>query len=60
MTVAREVLERKTSEADVLDLSLLTSATATSTCKACSTTMPLCRWPMQLYQTIRCTRPATG
>ena len=50
--LAREVLEAAGIEADVLDLSLVTSdyARAIHPCKGCaSTAMPLCHWPCTCY-----------
>ena len=49
---AREVLESAACEADVLDLSLLTSEYGRRIfpCKGCvSTAMPLCHWPCSCY-----------
>ena len=50
--MAREILEGAGIEADVLDLSLLTSEYGRQIhpCKACvSTAMPLCHWPCSCY-----------
>ncbi|MBN8451145.1 MAG: NAD(P)H-dependent oxidoreductase [Candidatus Accumulibacter sp.] len=50
--IARETLEHAGIEADVLDLSLLTSEYARNIhpCKGCvSTAMPLCHWPCSCY-----------
>ena len=50
--IAREMLEQSNIEADVLDLSLLTSEYGRNIfpCKGCvSTAMPLCHWPCSCY-----------
>ena len=50
--LAREILEQATIEADVLDLSQLTSEYGRHIhpCKGCvSTAMPLCHWPCSCY-----------
>lgn len=50
--LAREILEQSQIEADVLDLSLLTSdyGRQIHPCKGCvSTAMPLCHWPCSCY-----------
>lgn len=50
--LARQVLEQADIEADVLDLSLLTSEYGRNIhpCKGCvSTAMPLCHWPCSCY-----------
>jgi len=50
--LAREVIEQAGIEADVLDLSLLTSEYGRNIypCKGCvSTAMPLCHWPCSCY-----------
>jgi multimeric flavodoxin WrbA len=50
--IARETLEQSGIEADVLDLSLLTSEYGRNIhpCKGClSTAMPLCHWPCSCY-----------
>jgi len=51
-TIARNVLKGKDIDADVLDLSLLTSdyGRRIHPCKGCvSTAMPLCHWPCSCY-----------
>ena len=61
--LAREVVEAEGMEADVLDLSLVTSeyGRAIHPCKGCvGTAMPLCHWPAAATPTIRSTRPTTG
>jgi multimeric flavodoxin WrbA len=50
--IAREIVEQSGTEADVLDLSLITSEYGRNIhpCKACvSTAMPLCHWPCSCY-----------
>ena len=50
--IAREMLEQADIQADVLDLSLLTSEYGRNifSCKGCvSTAMPLCHWPCSCY-----------
>ena len=50
--LAREILEQADMQADVLDLSLVTSeyGRAIHPCKGCvSTAMPLCHWPCSCY-----------
>jgi multimeric flavodoxin WrbA len=50
--IAREILEQADIQADVLDLSLLTSEYGRNIypCKGCvSTAMPLCHWPCSCY-----------
>jgi len=50
--IAREILEQAGIQADVLDLSLLTSEYGRNIhpCKGCvSTAMPLCHWPCSCY-----------
>ena len=50
--IARETLEQADIQADVLDLSLLTSEYGRNIhpCKGCvSTAMPLCHWPCSCY-----------
>ena len=52
MGLAREVMEQARIEADVLDLSLITSdyGRHIHPCKGCaSTAMPLCHWPCSCY-----------
>ena len=52
LQMAREMIEQADIEADVLDLSLLTSdyARHIHPCKGCvSTAMPLCHWPCSCY-----------
>ena len=52
MGLAREVMEQARIEADVLDLSLITSDYGRNIhpCKGCaSTAMPLCHWPCSCY-----------
>ena len=52
LQMAREIIEEADIEADVLDLSLLTSdyARHIHPCKGCvSTAMPLCHWPCSCY-----------
>jgi len=52
LQMAREIIEQADIEADVLDLSLLTSdyARHIHPCKGCvSTAMPLCHWPCSCY-----------
>ena len=52
LEMAREIIEQADMEADVLDLSLLTSdyARHIHPCKGCvSTAMPLCHWPCSCY-----------
>jgi len=52
LEIARETLEQANIEADVLDLSLLTSEYGRNIhpCKGCvSTAMPLCHWPCSCY-----------
>ena len=52
LQIAREVLKAEAIEADVLDLSLLTSSydLHIHPCKGCvSTAMPLCHWPCSCY-----------
>ena len=50
--IAREMLEQADMQADVLDLSLVTSESGRNIhpCKGCvSTAMPLCHWPCSCY-----------
>ncbi len=52
VTIAKEVLEARGAEVDVLDLSALASefGRVIYPCKACvSTAMPLCHWPCSCY-----------
>jgi len=52
LEITRETLEQADIQADVLDLSLLTSEYGRKIhpCKGCvSTAMPLCNWPCSCY-----------
>ena len=60
---ARHVVQALGAEADVLDLSLVTSEFGRQIhpCKGCvSSAMPLCHWPCSCYPTTHSTRPPTG